>query len=304
MLERHSPSRGPDSPDVWGLHDETTGSVAYVFACPATRRAAIVDAVLDFDPVAARLSTGSLDALLAIVARERLAVEIVLDTHPHADHVMAAATLAGRLGAPVGIGERVRDIAALWERLYNLPGVFDPARDFDRLFADGDRFTVGEVAVDVILSPGHTLGSVTYVAGDAAFVHDTFMQPDSGTARCDFPGGSSADLWQSLQRLLALPDATRLLVGHDYRPGGRPAAWEASVAEQRAHNIHLRGATEASFRALRDERDRTLPLPERMLAALQMNLRAGRVPPPEADGHSYLKIPLDRFPAAPDRPED
>jgi glyoxylase-like metal-dependent hydrolase (beta-lactamase superfamily II) len=295
MTERHSPSRGPGSPDVWGLWDETTGSVTYLVADPGSRRAVVVDAVLDYDLRAARLSTRSVDALLALVDREGLTVDLVLDTHPHADHVMAAATLKERLGVPIGIGEKVRDIARIWEGLYNLPGAFDPAADFDRLFAESDTFEVGALEGRVWHSPGHTLGSVTFIVGDAAFVHDTFMQPDAGTARCDFPGGSSADLWRSLQRLLTLPDDTRLFVGHDYRPGGREAAWESSVARQRAGNVHLAGATEASFRAMRDARDATLPLPDRMLAALQLNLRGGRLPPAEADGHAYLKIPLGRF---------
>lgn len=295
MTERHSPSRGPGSPDVWGLWDETTGSVAYVVADPGTGRAAVIDALLDFDTRAARLSTRPVDALLALMAREGLTVDLVLDTHPHADHVMAAAMLKQRLGAPIGIGEKVRDITRLWEGLYHLPGTFDPARDFDRLFAEGDRFEVGSLHGHVWHSPGHTLGSVTYSVGDAAFVHDTFMQPDAGTARCDFPGGSSADLWRTLQRLLTLPDETRLFVGHDYCPGGRPPTWDATVAQQRAENIHLKDATEASFRALRDARDKTLPLPDRMLAALQINLRGGRLPEPEDDGHSYLKIPVGRF---------
>lgn len=295
MTERHSPSLGPGSPDVWGLWDEATGAIAYVVADPATGRAALVDALLDYDTSAARLSTASVDALLDLVARQGLTVDLAIDTHPHADHVMAAATVKERLGVPIGIGEKVRDIAQLWEGLYHLPGAFRPEADFDHLFTEGDRYRIGNLDAVVWHSPGHTLGSVTYIVGDAAFVHDTFMQPDAGTSRCDFPGGSSADLWRTLQRLLTLPDATRLFVGHDYRTGGREPAWEASVARQRAENVHLGDATEASFRALRDARDATLPLPDRMLAALQLNLRGGRPPAPEADGHSYLKIPLGRF---------
>lgn len=296
-LVRHSPSRGPGSPDVWGLYDPATGSVQYVCADPHRKRAALIDVVWDFDPKSAGTSTGSADAVLDLVRREGLAVDWVLDTHPHADHWMASAYLKERTGAPAAIGEKVRDIAALWEGLYNTPGAFDPDRDFDRLFADGDRFAIGDLEVSVILSPGHTLGSVTYVVGDAAFVHDTLMYPDSGTARADFPGGSASALWDSIQRLLALPPETRMLVGHDYCGGGREApAWEATVAEHKARNAHVRdGQTKDAYVRLREERDATLALPDRMLAALQVNLRGGRLPAAEPDGRHYLKIPVDRF---------
>ena len=296
-IERHSPSTGPGSPDVWGLYEPDTGSIQYVVADPSTRQAALVDVVLDFDPASAVTSTQSIDRILALVERQRLHVAWVLDTHPHADHLMASATLKERTGAPNAIGARVRDIAALWSELYHLPNAFDPSRDFDRLFDDGERFALGELEMRVMLCPGHTLGSITYVAGDAALVHDTLMQPDSGTARTDFPGGSTAALWDSLQAILALPPETRLFVGHDYGADGREEpAWEATVAEHRRANVHVRnGAVRDEWIAVRQERDATLALPDRMLAALQVNLRAGRLPEPEADGHRYLKLPLDRF---------
>ena len=294
---RRSPSRGSGSPDVWGVHEPATGSVQYVLACPATRRAALIDVVRDFDPAAARTGTRSAEFVLGLVEREGLDVEWVLDTHPHADHLTAAAWLAERTGAPTAIGERVREIAALWRELYHLPDALDPERDFDRLFADGERFAVGELEVRVMLSPGHTLGSITYAANDAAFVHDTLMYPDSGTARADFPGGSSAELWDSIRAILALPADTRLFVGHDYRGGGRDEpAWEATVAEHLERNVHVKsGTAREDFLRTRDERDATLSLPDRMLAALQVNLRGGRLPPAEADGHRYLKVPVDRF---------
>jgi glyoxylase-like metal-dependent hydrolase (beta-lactamase superfamily II) len=282
---------------VWGLYDPETGSIQYVCADPATKRAALIDIVWHFDTRAARTSTTNADAILDLVAREGLTVEWVLDTHPHADHLMAAADLKATTGAPMAIGEKVVDIAALWRGIYNTRDAFDPARDFDRLFADGDRFGIGELEVGVMLSPGHTLGSITYVVGDAAFVHDTLMYPDSGSSRADFPGGSAAELWDSIQRILSLPADTRLFVGHDYCGGGRSEpAWEATVAEHRRSNIHDKdGTRREEFIRRREERDATLSLPNRMLAALQVNLRGGRLPPPESDGASYLKIPVDKF---------
>ena len=221
---------------------------------------------------------------------------MILDTHPHADHMTAAAWLKDQTGAPTAIGQKVTDIAAIWRDLYNLPGAFDPARDFDRLFAEGETFAIGDLEFQVMLSPGHTLGSITYVSGDAAFVHDTLMYPDSGTARADFPGGMTTELWESIQAILALAKDTRLFVGHDYGKGGRDPAWEATVADHKARNIHVKdGTARSDFIKTRDDRDATLALPDRMLHALQVNLRGGRLPPAEPDGHSYFKIPANKF---------
>lgn len=298
MFRRESPSTGPESPRVVGFYDKATGSVQYVAIDEATKSCALIDVVLDFDPRAARTSTESAQEILDYVAGEGLKIEWILDTHPHADHLMASAWLKEQTGAPTAIGEKVKDIAELWADYYHMPDAFDPDRDFDRLFADGETFRLGTLDVSVMLSPGHTLGSITYVIGDAAFVHDTFMHVDSGTSRADFPGGTSKDLWDSLQAILALPDNTRLNVGHDYPPVGdrKDPAWEATVADHRAHNKHIGGAvTEAEFRKLRDDRDATLPLPDRMLHALQVNMRGGRLPAAETDGKSYFKIPANRF---------
>ncbi len=294
---RHSPSRGPASPDVWGVYEPTSGSVQYVLACPATRKAALIDIVQDFDPASARTSTESAEHVLELVANEGLEIEWILDTHPHADHLMAAAFLKERTGAPMAIGEKVQEIAGLWRDLYHDPDAFDPKRDFDHLFADGERFTVGEIEVRAMLSPGHTLGSISYVAGDVAFVHDTLMYPDSGSARADFPGGSSAELWDSIQAILALPADTRLFIGHDYGGEEREEpAWEATVAEHLERNIHVKaGTSRETFIARRNDRDATLALPDRMLAALQINLLGGRLPSAESDGHHYLKVPLNRL---------
>ncbi|UIJ70474.1 MBL fold metallo-hydrolase [Aurantimonas sp. HBX-1] len=297
MLTRHSPSRGAGSPDVWGFYEEASGSIQYVCADPATRKAALIDVVLNFNPAAARTSTESADEILAHVEREGLTVEWILDTHPHADHMMAAAYLKDRLGAPMAIGRKTVEIAELWRGLYNLPDAFDPERDFDVLWDDGSSFRIGDLDVRVMLSPGHTLGSITYVVGDAAFVHDTLMYPDMGSSRADFPGGSSKVLWATIQEILSLPRETRLFVGHDYGAEGRDdVRWEATVAEHRSRNVHVKdGTAEADFTRIRDARDRTLELPDRMLHALQVNLRGGRLPAPEADGNRYLKIPVNRF---------
>lgn len=277
--------------------DEATGSWQYVFHDPNTMQGAVVDPVWNYDPKAGATFTSSADEIVAYVQEAGIDIAWVLDTHPHADHFSAAPLLAERLKAPTAIGERVTEVQKLWQKIYHLPESFPTdGRQWDRLFADGEVFMVGDIPVQVMFSPGHTLASVTYLAGDAAFVHDTLMMPDSGTSRADFPGGSSKQLYASLQRILALPDNTRLYVGHDYAPEGRNPQCMATVAEHKTRNIHLAGGrTEAEFCAVRDQRDASLPLPKLMLAALQINIRGGRKPAPEADGRSYLKIPLDYF---------
>lgn len=298
ILSHTSTSSGNGSPEVTGFYDDDTGSIQYVVADPETRKAALIDTVLSFHPESAATDTESVEHILRFVAQERLEVQWILDTHPHADHLMASSLLREQLGVPNAIGEKVNEIAELWRDFYNMPDAFDPAQDFDRLFADGDTFEIGSLPVRVMLSPGHTLGSITYVVGDdAAFVHDTFMQPDAGTSRADFPGGSAARLYDSLQAILELPDRTRLFIGHDYGTEYRShPAWEATVATQRRHNSHIGGGvSKEDFVKQREARDETLALPERMLHVLQMNLRAGRLPEAESDGHSYLKIPVNRF---------
>jgi glyoxylase-like metal-dependent hydrolase (beta-lactamase superfamily II) len=285
------------SPIVKPFYDAPTGSWQYVFHDPETRQGAIVDPVLDFDPLAGATATRRAGEILAYIEAERLEIVWILDTHPHADHFSAAPWLKARLGAPTAIGERVVAVQKLWKEIYNLPDAFPTdGSQWDRLFADGARFMVGGVPVEVLFTPGHTLASIAYVAGDAAFVHDTLMMPDSGTSRADFPGGDAGALHASIARILALPDATRVFVGHDYAPEGREPLCESTVGEQRATNIHVRdGFVRTDFVALREARDATLPLPKLMLAALQVNIRGGRLPEPEGNGKNYLKIPLNRF---------
>lgn len=282
---------------VKAFWDKPTGSWQYVFHDPDTMTGAIVDPVLDFDPLSGATTTDNAERILAYVQDAGIEVVWILDTHPHADHFSAAAWLSEKLGAPTAIGARVTGVQQLWKDIYNLPDDFPvDGSQWDRLFDDGDEFMVGHIPVKVMFSPGHTLASVTYVAGDAAFVHDTLMMPDSGSSRADFPGGSSKALYESIEDILALPDDTRVFVGHDYAPDGRDAACEATVAEHKASNIHFHDTpSEQEFRTLRDKRDSTLPLPKLMLAALQINIRGGRLPKPEENGRSYLKLPLNYF---------
>lgn len=297
-FSRTSKSGGAGSPEVTGFYDDDTGSIQYLVSDPRTRKAALIDVVFSFDPESASTNSKSVDTILQYAKHEGLEIDWILDTHPHADHLMASSLLKHRLKKPNGIGQKVIEIADLWRDNYNLPGAFDPEADFDHLFSDGDTFEIGSLPVRVMLSPGHTLGSITYVIGtDAAFVHDTFMQPDVGTARADFPGGSAADLYDSLLALLELPDNSRLFLGHDYGTDyRRQPNWVSTVAEQRRHNLHIGGGTaKDDYIEQREARDKTLALPDRMLHVLQMNLRAGRLPEPEDDGNRYLKIPMNRF---------
>jgi glyoxylase-like metal-dependent hydrolase (beta-lactamase superfamily II) len=280
-------------PEVTGFYDKPSGSIQYVVADPRTRRCAIIDPVLDFDEKSGATATTNADALLDFIRQDGLEVEWILDTHPHADHFSAAHYLREKTGAPTAIGEKVVDVQGLWKSIYNWPDFPADGCQWDRLFADGEGFSVGGIAASVLFSPGHTLASITYLIGDAAFIHDTLFMPDSGTARTDFPGGSAGRLWRSIQRILALPDETRLFVGHDYQAGGRKALWESTVAEQKAGNIHIAGKTEADFVTLREARDRTLAMPRLILHALQVNMNGGRLPEPEANGRRYLKFPLD-----------
>jgi glyoxylase-like metal-dependent hydrolase (beta-lactamase superfamily II) len=294
LSQPDSGSRGR-RPQVDAFFERRTCSVQYVVSDPATRRCALIDPVLDFDEKSGCTSTSSADALIDFVCERDLSVEWILDTHPHADHFSAAGYLKDRTGARTAIGERVVDVQRLWKRIYNLPDEFrTDGSQWDRLLADGDAFRIGELEGCVLFSPGHTLASVTYVVGDAAFIHDTLFMPDFGTARCDFPGGDAGALWRTIQRILALPDTTRLFSGHDYMPGGRPPAWESTVAGQKAHNTHLAQArSEEEFVALRKARDAQLPMPRLMLQALQVNIAGGRLPAPEGNGVRYLRIPLD-----------
>ena len=297
ILHKISPSRGNGSPRVVGFYEPDTGSCQYICIDEATGKAALIDVVQQFDPASATAYCDHAYWALDWLSQEGLTLEWILDTHPHADHLMAAAWLKGKTDAPMAIGEKVKEIAVLWRHYYHQPDAFDADAHFDRLFADGETFKIGSLDVSVMLSAGHTLGSISYIVGDAIFAHDTFMQPDAGTSRADFPGGDAGELYDSLMAILDHPDDTRIFIGHDYGTKDRKEpAWESTVAEQRRANKHIGGGiSKADYVKTREERDATLGLPARMLAALQVNLRGGRLPEPEADGHSYLKIPANRF---------
>lgn len=287
------------NPNVKGFYEPQTNSIQYVASCPRTNKAAIIDPVLNFDPKSGATGTHSADEMLDYIRQHGLTVEWILDTHPHADHFSAARYLKEKTGAPTAIGDRVTEVQTLWKDIYNWPDFPADGSQWDRLFAEGDRFAVGEVEASVLFSPGHTLASISYVIGDAAFVHDTLFMPDGGTARADFPGGSAKALWNSIQQILSLPETTRVFTGHDYQPGGREPAWESTVGEQKSRNIHLKdGTSEAAFVKLREGRDKTLSMPNQILFALQVNTNGGRLPEPEANGTRYLKFPLDRLQGA------
>lgn len=282
---------------IAAFHDKQTGSWQYVVSDPATRAAAIIDPVWDFDEKAAATSTRNADRIASYIRDQNLEVAWLLDTHPHADHFSAAPYLQEKFAAPTAIGEKVRGVQGLWKGLYGLDDDFPTdGRQWDRLFSEGDTFKVGDLDAKVMFSPGHTMASITYVIGGNAFVHDTLMMPDAGTSRADFPGGDSHALYRSIQDILTLPEDTGVLVGHDYCPGGREPACFSTVATQKADNIHVGGGrSEADFVALRDERDATLPLPKLMLYALQVNIRGGRLPEPESNGKAFFRIPANQF---------
>jgi len=286
-------------PIVKGFFDKRTFSIQYVVSDPTSKKCAIIDPVLALDEKSGVTATRSADAILAYLDGEGLNVEWILDTHPHADHLSAARYLKEKTGAPTAIGDRIGEVQKLWKKIYNWSDLPADGSQWDHLFARGERFKVGNIEASVMFSPGHTLASITYIVGDAAFVHDTLFMPDSGTARADFPGGSASRLWQSIQEIVALPESTRVFTGHDYQPGGRRPLWESTVGEQKARSIHLVDmTTQQRFVALREARDRTLPMPKLILHALQVNIRGGRLPEPEDNGARYLKFPLDALSGA------
>jgi glyoxylase-like metal-dependent hydrolase (beta-lactamase superfamily II) len=284
-------------PQVTTFFDEATYTATHVVVEPDGSHAAIVDSVLDFDPKSGRTSTGSADAVLAFVAKHGLTVDWILETHAHADHLTAAPYLKEKLGAKIGIGDHITVVQETFKGVFNTGDAFrTDGSQFDHLFKDGETFAVGALEVSVMHTPGHTPACVSYRAGDAVFVGDTLYMPDYGTARCDFPGGDAATLYTSIHKILSLPPETRIFLCHDYKapPERDEYVWETTVAAERAENIHVReGVSEAAFVKMRTERDATLDMPVLILPAVQVNMRAGAFPPPEDNGTSYLKLPLN-----------
>ena len=280
--------------------DAATNTVTYLVWDPATRAAAIIDPVLDFDPNAGRLTTGSADAVLAAAAEESLRIDWILDTHAHADHLSGADYLRRLTGAKLGIGAQITKVQKAFVPLFGATSDAPGAQVFDVLLNEGDRLPLGNLEIGVLHTPGHTPACVTYLIDDMAFVGDTLFMPDYGTARADFPGGDAATLYRSIRKILALPPETRIFVGHDYLPQSRDTfIWETTVAEERARNVHVHdGVTEDDFVEMREARDKTLAAPRLILPSLQVNIRAGALPPAEADGQVYLKLPVNRLGAA------
>ncbi len=284
------------SPEVTAFFDEPTNTVSYVVKDPDSNACAIVDSVLDFDPAAGRTHTGSADEIIKFVSDRGLEVIWLLETHVHADHLSAAPYLQETLGGKIGIGENITIVQDTFGKVFNAGTEFQrDGSQFDRLFKEQDRFEIGGLSGFVLHTPGHTPACLTYVIGDAAFVGDTLFMPDFGTARCDFPGGSAETMWDSIQKVLSLPDDTRLFMCHDYKAPGRDSyAWETTVAEQKAHNVHVGGGiTKEEFIQMRTSRDATLGMPKLIIPSIQVNMRAGHMPPPESNGRVYLKIPIN-----------
>ncbi len=283
-------------PDVAAFFDEDTFTVSYVVADPATRRCAVVDSVLDFDPASGRTRKTSADEIIRHIRDSGLELEWILETHVHADHLSAAPYIQQQLGGRLGIGFNITVVQETFGRVFNVGTDFArDGRQFDHLFRDNEAFRIGSIDARALHTPGHTPACMTYVIGDAAFIGDTLFMPDYGTARCDFPGGDARELYRSIQRIFALPPETRLFLCHDYKAPGRDEyRWETTVAEQRARNIHVHdGVSEEAFVAMRTGRDATLPMPRLILPSVQVNMRAGQLPPAEDNGIRYLKLPVD-----------
>ena len=282
-------------PEVKGFFDEATNTVSYVVKDPNSSACAVIDSVMDIDYAAGRISYDSADESIRDVQDSGLKVEWLIETHAHADHLSAAPYIQGKLGGKLGIGENIRIVQEVFGKIFNEGTEFQrDGSQFDRLFKDGDTYTIGTLTAFAMLTPGHTPACMTHVIGNAAFVGDTLFMPDGGTARADFPGGDARVLFHSIKRVLELPGEMRLFMCHDYAPGGREIKWETSVAEQKATNIHVHeGVTEDEFVRMRTERDATLALPKLIIPSIQVNIRAGQLPEPDESGKRFLKVPVN-----------
>ncbi len=282
-------------PDVRAFFDPATWTLTYIVKDPNSSSCAIVDSVLDYEAASGRTKTESADRVIAMIEAENLTVEWIVETHVHADHLSAAPYLHNKLGGKIGIGAHITDVQNIFGNLFNAEPEFRrDGSQFDHLFTDGDTFSIGELTATAMHTPGHTPACMTYHVGDALFVGDTMFMPDFGTARCDFPGGDARILYQSIQKLLAFPPETRMFMCHDYMPNGREMKYETTVGEQKASNLHVHdGISEDEFVTMRSSKDKTLNMPTLILPSVQVNMRAGELPPAEDNGVRYLKIPLD-----------
>lgn len=294
MTDTPAPHTGPN-PDVFAFFDADTNTISYVVEDPGSDACAVIDPVMNLDYAAGRISFAGADAIVAHIQARARRLEWIVETHVHADHLSAAPYLKQKLGGRIAIGDRITVVQEVFGRIFaEGPEFRRDGSQFDRLFADGDVYAIGGLRAVALHTPGHTPACMTHVIGDAAFVGDTLFMPDGGSARADFPGGDARTLFRSMRRILGLPPATRLFMCHDYGPNGRPIRWESSVAEERRANIHVRdGIAEDAFVAMREARDRTLGMPRLILPSLQVNMRAGALPPPGADGRHFLKLPID-----------
>lgn len=282
---------------IQAFFDEQTSTITYLVRDPDSRRAVVIDPVLDFDPRSGRTATRSADRVLEAAKTGNLSIDWVLETHAHADHLSAAPYFQNRTGAKIAIGEHIREVQQVFAPIFDAADITGDGRPFDRLLKDGEILRIGGMTIEVMHTPGHTPACVSYRVGDDVFVGDTLFMPDYGTARADFPGGDARMLYRSIRRLLSLPSHTRLWLCHDYKPPGREEhAWMTTVAEQRAANVHVHdGVGEDEFTALRTGRDKLLPMPVLILPSVQVNIRAGRMPPPAGNGQVYLKLPVNRL---------
>jgi len=282
-------------PDVTAFFDEPTNTISYVVKDPASKACAVVDSVMDIDYAAGRISFDSADRIIEHIRANGLELEWLIETHVHADHLSAAPYIQEKLGGKIGIGENITVVQDTFGKVFNEGTEFQrDGSQFDRLFKDGDTYTVGKMNCFAMHTPGHTPACMTHVMGDAVFVGDTLFMPDGGTARADFPGGDAGELYRSIRKVLTLPDSFRLFMCHDYGPNGREIRWETTVAEERQHNIHARdGITEEEFVKMRTERDATLDMPKLIIPSIQVNMRAGRLPPKDDQGKTFLKVPVN-----------
>lgn len=286
------------TPEVYSYFDENTNAACYILKDPNSNSCAVIDSILDFEVAAGRTHTSHADMLIREIKSNDWSLEWIIETHVHADHLSAAPYLAQQIGGKIAIGSNINSVQKVFGKIFNAGTEFQmDGSQFDRLFEDKDSFRLGELTVDVMHTPGHTPACVTYVVGNAAFIGDTLFMPDFGTARADFPGGSARDLYKSIQKILSLPDETRLFLCHDYKAPGRDEfCWETTVAEEKINNIHVGGGkSEEEFVAFRTARDAQLPMPKLIIPSIQVNMRAGKMPPAELDGQVYLKVPINRL---------